>query len=88
MVIYTGNVKKLADSIKSDETAISKLKDEEKNKLEVQYLYFVCVCDCVYVSMCTCCNMLNVHVYKLINVKYMYWHTDSTVHIYSHILVL
>ena len=32
---YSGNVKKLADSIKSDETAISKLKDEEKNKLEV-----------------------------------------------------
>ena len=32
---YTGNVKKLADSMKSDETAISKLKDEEKNKLEV-----------------------------------------------------
>lgn len=31
----SSNVKKLADSIKGDETAISKLKDEEKNKLEL-----------------------------------------------------
>jgi len=29
-------VKKLANNIKTDETAISKLKDEEKNKLEVK----------------------------------------------------
>lgn len=49
---YSGNVKKLADSIKSDETAISKLKDEEKNKLEVWYLcYFVHVCAHIHMYM-------------------------------------
>ena len=35
MDVTTGNVKKLENSVKSDEQAISKLKDEEKNKLEV-----------------------------------------------------
>ena len=35
--ITTGNVKKLENSIKSDEEAISKLKDEEKSKLEVHF---------------------------------------------------
>ena len=44
---YAGNVKKLADSVKSDESAISKLKDEEKNKLEVQYMLYT-HCHCMY----------------------------------------
>ena len=57
---YSGNVKKLADSIKSDETAISKLKDEEKNKLEVR------MCDnfvILHMSVHMCIPMCAVCVY-------------------------